>query len=196
MNFESFRTVKLELPQVGQCLSGFLTEILGRTVTCVATADAEESYWGLRATDRQFDNNEIVALVKYLNGDKDMFEENVPSDSDGSKSLGMSLCTALLKRVVIDEWHHLFVSDDAIWITGQWDGAPRFSDAATKMIFVDGKSVDLRKLMTKNELTSKLIAAGCNWEALSDICEEAYVESYGNSLYWHYPWNCWDPTLR
>ena len=59
---------------------------------------------------------QIMDLIKAVDGDKEMIRCCIPTESNTSRSIDMTLCSALLKQALQVDWETEFMADDAIWI--------------------------------------------------------------------------------
>ena len=55
-------------------------------------------------------------LIKAVDGDSEMIRCCIPTESNTSRSIDMTLCSALLKQALQVDWQTEFMADDAIWI--------------------------------------------------------------------------------
>lgn len=153
-NIERFTTLKLEFSRVAWYLGNILSALLGREIHCTAKAE-DDSYWSIAAIDDRFTNSEIVSLIQYVGGDATMIRRCIPPDSNSSRSLGMDLCEALLKHVLKMDWKQEFVTEDALWILGNWPEPVQLPEADENLIFIDSRVIDCSKLMTMDEFVEK-----------------------------------------
>lgn len=112
---EKHTALKLDLSLVSQHLGKCISAYLGREIQ-MRTQSEDDSYWSSAAIDDCFTIVEIMDLIKAVNGDKEMIRCCIPTDSNTSRSLDMTLCRALLKRALQIEWDTEFVTDEALWI--------------------------------------------------------------------------------
>ena len=55
-------------------------------------------------------------LIKAVDGGSEMIRCCIPTESNTSRSIDMTLCSALLKQALQVDWETEFMADDAIWI--------------------------------------------------------------------------------
>jgi len=185
-NIERFTTLKLEFSRVAWYLGNILSALLGREIHCIAKAE-EDSYWSIAAIDDRFSNSEIVSLIQYVGGDATMIRRCIPPDSNSSRSLDMDLCEALLKHVLKKDWKQEFVTQDALWLLGDWPEPTQFPEADENLIFIDSRVIDCSKLMTMEDFVEKLFEEGGTFTALTNLCEDNEMD-FGTPLYWMHPY--------
>ena len=182
---KEYKTLKIEFGRVGMYITQLVSAILGREVNCTASRD-DYDYWSVTAVNDRFTVPEIASLVWFANGDPDMYRSAIPIDSNSSRSLDMSLAGALLRRAMQLEWETEFITQEALWIVGQWPDGLKVPEAGEDMIFIDSSAIRINQLWTADELVDRLFQAGGNYGALTGLCDR-YQEQFGNELFWHYP---------
>ena len=116
-----------------------------------------------------------------------MIRRWIPPDSNSCRSLDMDLCEALLKHVLKKDWKEEFVTQDALWLLGDWPEPTQFPEADENLIFIDSRVIDCSKLMTMAEFVEKLFEEGGTFTALTNLCEDNEVD-FGTPLYWMHPY--------
>lgn len=185
-NIERYTTLKLEFSRVAWYLGNILSALLGREIHCTAKAE-DDSYWSIAAIDDRFTNSEIVSLIQYVGGDATMIRRCIPPDSNSSRSLGMDLCESLLKHILKMDWKQEFVTEDALWILGNWPEPVQLPEADENLIFIDSRVIDCSKLMTMDEFVEKLFDDGGTFTAFTNLCEDNEMD-FGTPLYWMHPY--------
>ncbi len=184
-SIQKYTTLRLPWEQICIYISNLLSVLLGRRIPCkVMTADGD--YWSISAVNDRFTNSEIISLIDYVKGGKDMFRRNIPDDSSSSRSLDMDLCQAMLSCALHLKWEVELVCEDALWITGQFSSQVKIPELNQNLIHIDSKMVDCAKLISKDELIDRLFSAGGTYSALSDICQENF-HKWQTPLYWTFP---------
>ena len=112
---QKFTALKLTLPCVSELIAGRVSAILGREIR-MRTQTEDYTYWSSAAIDDRFTIVEIMDLIKAVNGDSEMIRCCIPTESNTSRSIDMTLCSALLKQALQVDWETEFMADDAIWI--------------------------------------------------------------------------------
>ena len=112
---QKFTALKLTLPCVSKLIAGRVSAILGREIR-MRTQTEDYTYWSSAAIDDRFTIVEIMDLIKAVDGDKEMIRCCIPTESNTSRSIDMTLCSALLKQALQVDWETEFMADDAIWI--------------------------------------------------------------------------------
>ena len=184
--FERYTTLKLELSRVAWYLGNLLSALLGREIHCTAKAE-DDIYWSIAAIDDRFSNCEVISLIRYVGGDATMIRQCIPPDSNSSRSLGMELCEELLKHVLKLEWKKEFITEDALWLLGDWPDMVQLPEVDENLIFIDSRVIDCSKLMPKDEFVEKLFEDGGTFTALTTLCENNEVD-FGTPLYWMHPY--------
>ena len=112
---QKFTALKLTLPCVSKLIAGRVSAILGREIR-MRTQTEDYTYWSSAAIDDRFTIVEIMDLIKAVNGDSEMIRCCIPTESNTSRSIDMTLCSALLRQALQVDWQTEFMADDAIWI--------------------------------------------------------------------------------
>ena len=99
----------------------------------------------------------------------------------------MDLCEALLKHVLKMYWKQEFVTEDALWLPGNWPEPIQLPEADENLIFIDSRVIDCSKLMTMEDFVEKLFEEGGTFTALTNLCEDNEVD-FGTPLYWMHPY--------
>lgn len=185
-NIERFTTIRLELSRVAWYLGNLLSALLGRQITCTAQSE-DDCYWGVRAVNDRFSNSEVVGLIHYVGGGADMIRCSIPPDSNSSKSLSMELCEELLKHMLKLDWKREFITEDALWLLGDWPDPVCLPEADEDLIFIDSRVIDCGKLMAKDDFVEALFEDGGTFTALTNLCERNQ-KSFGTPLYWIHPY--------
>lgn len=185
-DIKRFTTLKLELSRVAWYLGNLLSALLGREIICTAQSE-DGCYWGVRAVNDRFSNSKVIDLIQYVGGDATMIRCSIPPDSNSSKSISMELCEALLKHVLKLEWKQEFITEDALWLLGDWPEPVCLPEADEDLIFIDSRVIDCSKLMTKDDFVEALFEDGGTFTALTDLCERNQ-KSFGTPLYWMHPY--------
>ena len=118
-DIQRFPALQIPWSVVSRYVETLLSALLGRAITCEAKGE-DDNYWSVTAVCDTFTNVEIVRLVQFVNGGNQMLRNALPIDSNTSKSLDMSLCSALLKYALKLEWDAEFVSESALVILGRF----------------------------------------------------------------------------
>ena len=116
---QKYTAFKMGWGCIGHHLSGLISEILNREIKCSARQD-DYDYWCAFTSEDRFTIVEIAELVEAVNGDKKMYAEALPTDSNTSRSLTMDLTRALLKKALDSDWIEELVREDALWIIGDF----------------------------------------------------------------------------
>lgn len=115
MRPQRYNAWKIPLDFVSVQLEKRISTLLGRQIRmCTRTED--DWYWSSAAIDDCFTIVEIMELITAVNGDKEMIQCSVPTESNTSRSLDMTLCRALLKQALQIDWKTEFVMEDTLWI--------------------------------------------------------------------------------
>lgn len=114
-NPQKFTALKLTLPCVSELIADRISAILGREIR-MRTQTEDYTYWSSAAIDDRFTIVEIMNLIKAVNGDSEMIRCCIPTESNTSRSIDMTLCSALLRQALQLDWQTEFMADDAIWI--------------------------------------------------------------------------------
>lgn len=116
---QKYTAFRMEWDCIGQHLSGLVSETLNREVKCEARQE-DYDYWCTFTSEDKLSASEIAALVEAVNGNKEMYAEAIPTDSNTSRSLTMELSQALLKKAMDSDWVEELVREDALWIIGDF----------------------------------------------------------------------------
>lgn len=112
---QKFTALKLDLPYASELIASRASAILGREIH-MRTQTEDYSYWSSSAIDDRFTIVEIMDMIKAVDGGVEMIRCCLPMESNTSKSIDMTLCSALLKQALQLDWKTEFMADDAIWI--------------------------------------------------------------------------------
>lgn len=182
---QKYTALKVDLPKVSEHLGKLLSLMLGRDIV-VRTQCEDDSYWSCAAIGDQFTTTEIMDLIKAVNGDQEMIKCCIPTESNTSRSLDMSLCRALLMRALEIRWDTEFVTKDALWIIQDCADSNEVPEPKSDLIFVNGVLVDTTKLKTKDAFVEKLFRNGGTFKEYFKLVEEN-LPVCGDYLYWMYP---------
>lgn len=182
---KSYTALKISMEEVSCYLGNLLSALLGRKITC-NTLYEEDSYWSISAVNDRFSSAEIIELIRYVGGDHEMIQCNIPTDSDTSRSIDVDLCNALLRRALNLEWEAELLTEEAIWLIGDWPKPPALPEPNAHLLFLNDREVDCRRLLPMNEFLDRLFMDGGNYSALTRRCK-ANETMFGHPLYWMYP---------
>lgn len=112
---QKFTALKLDLECASAYIASRVSQILGRQFQMRAKTE-DDWYWSCAAIDDRFTIVEIMKLITEVNGDKEMIQCSIPTESNTSRSIDMTLCSALLKQALQLDWKTEFMTKDAIWI--------------------------------------------------------------------------------
>lgn len=185
MNKHIKNALRLTWGEVSYYISGFVSRYLGREIVCKATVE-DGNYWDTAAVNTEFTKPEFRTLLSLVNADDFMYHESLPKDSDTSRSLGMELSEALLKRVISSAWHCRSIHEDGLWLIGINEKCITLPEINPNILLIDNCVVDTTMLISKDILMQKLEDSEGMCSDLSRICEENVVR-FGNELYWHCP---------
>ena len=184
-NIQKYTSLKLPWSQVAAYIGNLVSALLGRAIQCQAKAE-DAGYWGISTVDDQFSNAEIMCLINYVNGSKQMIRQNIPEDSSFSKSIDTDLCHDLLQAALHLQWEAEFPEPDTLWIIGHFENLEKIPDMEQTLIHIDSKLVDCSKLMSKDELLDRLFEDKGTYSTLAEICDENF-HKWQTPLYWTYP---------
>lgn len=175
-------TLQLAWEEVADLLANHVSQILERKVSGTACYE-DYNYWDFYSKEKRFTIAEIAQLIQYVQGDDEMSQESIPSDADGSYSLGMNLSRALLSRALKMDWDHESITTSVLWLIDVQEHRlvfyQRFVDVDSQMVFLDD-------LKSKAEVLAYFYENGPTHSALMDFCED-YRDRYHNELCWNYP---------
>lgn len=180
-----YTALKISMEEVSSYLGNLLSALLGRKIIC-QTFYEEECYWSISAVNDRFSSTEIMQLILYVGGDHEMIQCNIPTESDTRRSLDVDLCNALLRRALNLEWKEEFLTEEAIWLIGDWPKPPTLPEPNSHLLFLNDREVDCRRLLPMNEFLDRLFTTGGNYSALTRLYE-ANEAIFGHPLYWVYP---------
>lgn len=112
---QKYTALKLDLDCASAYIAKRVSEILGREIH-MRTQTEDYSYWSSSAIDDRFTNVEIMDMIKAVNGGNEMIRCCIPTEANTSRSIDMTLCSALLKQALELDWQIEFMADDAIWL--------------------------------------------------------------------------------
>lgn len=176
--------VKLSWGEISQHISTIVSQQLGRSVVCKANYE-DYNYWGAAAATGTFTVDELKILLCFIKADNNTYCDSLPSDSDTSKSIGMTLSETLLAISLKTTWEHTSICKDGLWLVGL-ENASMLPQRDEKLLYIDDAVIDTSKLMDKDTLLTKLTDSEGLCSDLSRF-SEGNVTMFGNELYWHYP---------
>ncbi len=182
---QEYKALRIPYGQVSWYIGQLVSIVLSRPICCMAHHD-DYDYWSVSTIDTKLSNSEIASLVEFVKGGSMMYSRAIPTDSNFSKSMDMELCQALLKYALNLQWTAEYPDTDALWLMGQWNQPPVFPSTDADMVFLNGKTVNIKDLPSKEDVVTKIFAAGGSFSDLVEVYER-YVQPFGMELYWHYP---------
>lgn len=182
---QKYTALKLDLPKVSGYLEKLISMMLGREIY-VRTQCEDDGYWSCAAIGDQFTITEIMDLIKAVNGDQEMIKCCIPTESNTSRSLDMTLCRALLMRAMDIQWDTEFVTKDALWIIQNGEDPTDVPEPRADLLFVNGVLVDTTKLKSKDAFVKQLFCNGGTFKEYFKLVEEN-LPVCGDYLYWMYP---------
>lgn len=176
------KAIQLSWQEVGYAVQQEIESILHKEVPCEASWD-DESYWSVIFTRDRLSVSEIRCIIQSVGLSKKLLIENV-EDSEESypPGIGMMLSHVLLKRNLGFSWETEVVAEHSLTLVGITES----TEQASPVLYLNGNSINLDSLKSKEELLSYLEENGANHTALMDFCEE-YREQYQDELCWAYP---------
>ena len=181
---KEYKAMRLELGRISVYLSQIVSAVIGREVRFTAAAEDKE-YWSVAAIHDCFSMTELLNLIRFVGGDGSMCRDTLPTESDTSKSLGMILARALLKKAMRTDWEREFITDDAIWIIGCWDSAENPQELKEDLMYIGKTAVRMKDLWPADEFEDRLFQNGGTYSDLVNLCEK-YQDQFGEELFWHY----------
>lgn len=151
-----YTAIKISMEEVSCYLGNLLSALLGRKITC-QTYYEEDGYWSISAVNDRFLSTEIMQLIRYVGGDYEMIQCNIPTESDTSRSLDVDLCNALLSRALNLKWEAEFLTEEAIWLIGKWPKPPALPESNSHLLFLNDREVDCRRLLPMNEFLDRFL---------------------------------------
>ncbi len=182
---QEYKALRIPYGQAAWYISKLISMVLNRPISCIAKRD-DFDFWATSSIGTEFSNAEIAELVAFVKGDPTMYGRAIPTDSNFSRSLDMSLGDALLKHSLNMEWENEFLDDEAIWVVGQWQGEPELEPKDGHLLFIDGRAIDTTQLMSKEDMMQALFTKGGTYAVLVNLFD-SLNQRLGIELYWHYP---------
>lgn len=176
---------KLTWDEIAHLMDLEIQGVLNRSVHCRAFLE-DTLYWGAAATDYRFSIAELKELLWAAHAELDDWKETIPSDSDGSKSLGMGLSNCLLHSALHAEWECEHCTEEALWLLNYREISGKQETETDDILNLPGVSVRVSELKTRHDLLSYLFENGPSHSSLMDFCD-SYRELYHNELCWPYP---------
>ena len=176
---------KLTWDEIAHLMDLEIQGVLNRSVHCRAFLE-DTLYWGAAATDYRFSIAELKELLWAAHAELDDWKETIPSDSDGSKSLGMGLSNCLLHSALHAEWECEHCTEEALWLLNYRELSGKQETETEDILNLPGVSVRVSELKTRHDLLSYLFENGPSHSSLMDFCD-SYRELYHNELCWPYP---------
>lgn len=176
------KALQLSWHEVSFAIQQEIESILHKDVPCEASWD-DESYWSVIFTRECLSVSEIRCLIESVGSSPKLLIENVEnSEEPYPYGIGMMLSHVLLKRNLGFSWEAEVVTEDSLTLVGITES----TEQASPVLYLNGNSINLDSLKSKEELLSFLEENGANHAALMDSCEE-YREQYQDELCWDYP---------
>ena len=180
-----FTALKLDHQKISEHLEKLISLILGREILLSAKCE-DDGYWSVAAIGDRFTTTEIMELIDAVKGDQKMIEYCIPTESNTSRSLDMTLCRALLMRSLEIHWDTEFVTEDALWIIQDGEDPTGVPEPKADLLFVNGVLVDTTKLKSKDAFVKQLFCNGGTFKEYFKLVEEN-LPVCGDYLYWMYP---------
>lgn len=184
---QTYKSIKLEFGRIAWYVGKLVSAILGREVTC-KTSNDDFDYWAVAAVDNRFSTEDLIQLISFVKGGADMCRKALPPDSNFCRSLDMDLSRELLKHALRMDWEEEFIGCDVLWIMDPQTETVEIPEIGQELIFIDGKTIELSRLMEKDAFLEALFREGGTFTELTRLCEERESE-FGDPLYWMYPIN-------
>lgn len=176
------KALQLSWQEVSFAIQQEIESILHKDVPCEASWD-DESYWSVIFTRDRLSVSEIRCLIESVGSSKKLLIENVEDSEDPyPPGIGMMLSHVLLKRNLGFLWETEVVTENSLTFVGVMES----TEQASPLLYLNGNSINLDSLKSKEELLCFLEENGANHTALMDFCEE-YREQYRDELCWAYP---------
>ncbi len=118
MNSRVKYAMKLRWSEVASIIGEVITSQLGRQVKCTCGYE-DYNYWTASAIEGDtFTVEELKTLLKFIDADLGTCHDTLPSDSDVSRSIGMTVSETLLGIGLETVWEHASICREGLWIVG------------------------------------------------------------------------------
>ena len=118
MNNRIKYAMKLRWSEVASIISEVIASQLGRQVKCTCGYE-DYNYWTASAIEGDtFTVEELKTLLKFIDADLSTCHDTLPSDSDTSRSIGMTVSETLLGIGLETVWEHASICREGLWIVG------------------------------------------------------------------------------
>ena len=173
--------VKMSWDTVASFVTYSLAHILELNYPCTAHSDAPD-YWAIQLEDRM-SLDKLEKICSYVGATDEERRETLPTDkaeSDrGTKSLGMSIASKLLRLKIGYSWEEAFPTEEALWLVGC---------KKNESFSIMGSTVYLDMLKSKEDLLGFMMAHGCNHNSIHQFTKD-YQDRYQSQLFWHVPYS-------
>ncbi len=174
---------KLTWLEAAELVQNLVEDVLHKEISCKMRWE-DDSYWTLYSDTYKFSLHELEQLLRSVPATKTTWEETIPQEGTGCRSVGMELSRLMLKQVLHGDWVHEYCTEEAIWLL---DFHSCVSESPlTPTLQLPGVRVALKDLKSQNDLLAYLKKHGSTHTSLMEFCEE-YQETYHNDLCWPYP---------
>ena len=171
--------VKMSWDTVASFVTYSLAHILELNYPCTAHSDASD-YWAIQLEDRM-SLEKLEKICSYIGATDEERRETFPTDAAekdrGTKSLGMSIASKLLRLKIGYSWDAAFPTEEALWLVGC---------KKNESITLSGTTIYLDMLKSSDELLDFMIAHGCNENSIHRFTKE-YQDKYQSQLFWQVP---------
>ena len=172
--------VKMSWDTVASFVTYSLAHILELNYPCTAHSDASD-YWAIQLEDRM-SLDKLEKICSYIGATDEERRETLPTDTAekdrGTKSLGMSIASKLLRLKIGYSWDASFPTEEALWLVGC---------KKNESFTLYGRTVYLDMLKGKDELLDYMMAHGCNHDSIHQFTK-LYQDRYQSQLFWHVPY--------
>ena len=172
--------VKMSWDTVASFVTYSLAHILELNYPCTAHSDASD-YWAIQLEDRM-SLDKLEKICSYIGATDEERRETLPTDTAekdrGTKSLGMSIASKLLRLKIGYSWDASFPTEEALWLVGC---------KKNESFTLFGRTVYLDMLKGKDELLDYMMAHGCNHDSIHQFTK-LYQDRYQSQLLWHVPY--------
>lgn len=182
MKYKELKTIYLTLQQAAELIQKELEHICGHPIPCFIKVE-DLDFWAVNFQGYRMPLSEMYFILEEINADERTRELSALAEPVSDvNSIDFSMSAHLLSKAMNLCWRQEMATEDGIWLIDVY--AP---NEENKRIFsYDSLTVDLDKLMSKDEVLKYIEVHGGNYEALCELCEQ-YLNMFGNELHWHYP---------
>lgn len=120
MNNRIKYAMKLSWSEIASIIGEVITSQLGRQVKCTCQYE-DYDYWTAASESDTFTVKELKTLLNFIDADLSTRYETLPTDSNTTRSIGMTVSETLLGVGLETTWEHISICREGLWIVGIGD---------------------------------------------------------------------------